>query len=171
MLGLNAPGYGNPPDMSPDEAEAQGFQRWMSFRHVEDMRAIMVQEGDAHKQIAILEMGWTTDPIHPNYSWHAVDEDTQAAYLVGAYQYAAEYWRPWVGLMTTIYIADLGWTEDDEEYWWAINKAGYDNGWQGRPAYFELSWMARTIDDVFIPARDPADPNAVTVAPITSCEE
>jgi hypothetical protein len=117
-------------------------------------------------------MGWTTDPrADSDYFWHAVDEDTQAEYLVGAYEYAAQHWRPWVGLMTTIYIADIEWTEDDEEYWWAINKAGYDHGWQGRPAYFQLSWMARYQDDVTIPARDPSDPAAVTVAPITSCEQ
>lgn len=171
VLGLNAPGYGNEPELSPEEAEDQGFQRWMTFRHVEDMRAIMVERGDAAKQIAILEMGWTTDQIHENYSWHAVDEDTQADYLVRAYQYAAENWRPWMGLMTTIYIADIQWTEDDEEYWWAINKAGYDNGWQARPAYYRLSVMPRYQDDVFTPERDPGDPAAVSLPPVTGCEE
>lgn len=170
VLGVNAPGYGNPPDLAPDDAERQGLQRWMTFRHVEDMRAIMVASGDAEKQVAILEMGWTTDPIHESYKWHAVDEQTQAEYLVGAYQYAAEHWRPWMGLMTTIYIADIEWTEDDEEYWWAINRAGYDNGWQGRPAYYQLSWMPRTIDDQFIPARDPGDPEVATVTPIVACD-
>src|SRR5690606_9295569 len=95
VLGLNAPGYGNPPEMSPEDAAAEDGHRWMSFRHVEDMRAIMVDEGDAAKQIAILELGWTTAPADdPVYGWHAVDEETQAAYLVGAYRWAAEHWRP-----------------------------------------------------------------------------
>jgi len=171
VLGLNAPGYGNPPEMSPAEAEAAGFLRWMCFRHVEDMRAIMVEAGDAHKQVAILELGWTTDRIHPDYAWHAVDEETQAAYLVGAYRYAAQHWRPWAGLITAIYIADISWTPDNEEYWWAVNIAGYDNGWQGRPAYYQLSWMERYVDDTFIPARDPSDPDAVIVDPLPPREE
>lgn len=172
VLGVNAPGYGAPPELSPDEAEATRGHRWMCFRHVEDLRAVMVQQGDAAKQIAILELGWTTDPRPDSpYHWHAVDEQTQADYLVRAYQYAAEHWRPWVGLIVTIYIADLDWTPDDEQYWWAINQAGYDQGWKGRPAYFELSWMARYIDDTLIPARDPADPDAVTVDPLPPRDE
>jgi hypothetical protein len=170
VLGLNAPGYKWPPTISPDDAEADPDigQRWMVFRHVEDMRAIMVQEGDAHKQVALLEVGWTTDPRPDSpYHWHAVTEEQQAEYLVGAYQYAAEHWRPWVGLMVTIYIADLEWTPDDEEYWWAINQAGYDWGWKGRPAYFQLSWMARYIDDQYFPPRDPGAPEVTTVRPQT----
>jgi len=168
VLGLNAPGYKSPPEVSPDEAAADPAigQRWMVFRHVEDMRAIMVAEGDAAKQVALLEVGWTTDPIHPAYSWHAVSEQQQADYLVGAYRYAAQHWRPWLGLMVTIYIADIEWTPDDEQYWWAINVAGYDGGWQGRPAYYALAVMARYVDDVFIPARDPSSPEAVTVSPL-----
>jgi len=172
VLGLNAPGYKSPPTMSPDEAEAELGHRWMVFRHVEDMRAIMVAEGDAGKQVAILEMGWTTDPRPDSpYNWHAVSEETQADYLVGAYRYAAEHWRPWMGLMVTIYIADINWTPEDEQYWWAINEAGYGSGWKGRPAYYELSWMERTIDDTFIPARDPNDPEAVFVDPLPPREE
>jgi hypothetical protein len=167
VLGLNAPGYKFPPEKSPDEAERELGHRWMVFRHVEDMRGIMVAAGDAHKQVALLEVGWTTDPRPDSpYHWHAVDEETQAAYLVGAYRYAAEHWRPWVGLITAIYIADISWTPDDEEYWWAVNIAGYNSGWRGRPAYYHLSWMERYIDDTFIPARDPDDPGAVTVDPL-----
>ncbi len=85
---------------------------------------------------------------------------------MGAYRYAAQHWRPWVGLMVTIYIADISWTPDDEEYWWAVNIAGYDNGWKGRPAYYQLSWMERYIDDTFVPARDPGDPEAAIVEPL-----
>lgn len=123
VLGLNAPGYKAPPEASPEEGEsnpAYGGGRWFVFRHVEDMRRIMVMNGDAAKQIAILEMGWTTDQVNESYKWHAVTEQEQADYLVGAYEYAAEHWRPWMGLMTTIYMADTAWTEADEQYWWSI---------------------------------------------------
>ncbi len=121
VLGLNAPGFKAPPELDPAEAESNldyGGGRWFAFRHVEDMRAIMVDEGDAAKQVAILEMGWTLDTVNPEYAWFAVDEATQAEYLVGAYEYAAANWQPWIGLMTTIYIADWEWQADTHEQWW-----------------------------------------------------
>jgi hypothetical protein len=124
VLGLNAPGYKAPPELSPDDAaesEEYGNGRWFAFRHVEDMRQIMVDNGDEDKQIAILEVGWTTDTVNETYAWHAVNEQEQADYLVRAYQYAEEHWQPWIGLMTTIYIADYFWTaEEHEQWWWAI---------------------------------------------------
>ncbi|MFQ5422023.1 MAG: hypothetical protein ACE5EY_16875, partial [Anaerolineae bacterium] len=123
VLGVHAPGYNAPPEVSPDEAavtELYGNGRWFAFRHVEDMRAIMVANGDGRKQVAVLEMGWTLDEVNEEYAWFAVDEATQADYLVRAYQYAAEHWQPWISLMTTIYIADPNWTAAQEQWWWAI---------------------------------------------------
>lgn len=122
VLGLNAPGYKAPPELDPADALAEeyGGGRWFAFRHVEDMRAMMVANGDGRKQVAILEMGWTLDEVNPDYAWHAVDEATQAEYLVRAYQYAAENWQPWMGLMVTIYIADWEWTPEHEQWWWSI---------------------------------------------------
>ncbi|MFZ0548863.1 MAG: hypothetical protein WAM60_25660 [Candidatus Promineifilaceae bacterium] len=143
VLGLNAPGYKAPPETSPDEAAVSaeyGNGRWFAFRHVEDMRQIMVANGDEARQIAILEMGWTTDQSDPNsiYYWHAVTEQEQADYLVRAYEYAAENWQPWIGLMTTIYIADYIWTPDqNEQWWWAIT---LPDG-TPRPAYEALKVM------------------------------
>jgi polysaccharide biosynthesis protein PslG len=142
VLGLNAPGYKAPPEMSPEEviaAEGFGGFGWNTFRHVETMRAIMVANGDAHRQIAILEMGWTTDPIRPEYAWHAVSEEEQAAYLVRAYQFAEQHWQPWIGLMVTIFMADADWTAADEQYWWSIT---LPDG-TPRPAYFALQQMRR----------------------------
>jgi polysaccharide biosynthesis protein PslG len=122
VLGLNAPGYRAPPELDPAEAETEvyGGGRWFAFRHVEDMRALMVDNGDGHKQVAILEMGWTLDQVNPEYSWFAVDEPTQADYLVRAFEYAAEHWQPWMGLMVAIYIADADWTPANEQWWWSI---------------------------------------------------
>ncbi len=141
VLGANAPGYKAPPELDPAAAEAPeyGGGRWFAFRHVEDLRALMVANGDGHKQVAVLELGWTTDKVNPDYAWHAVDEATQAEYLVRAYQYAAEHWQPWVGLMTTIYIADWEWTPENEQWWWAIV---LPDG-TPRPAYFALKDMPK----------------------------
>lgn len=141
VLGVNAPGYKAPPELDPAAAEAAeyGGGRWFAFRHVEDMRALMVANGDGRKQVAVLEMGWTLDEVNPDYAWHAVDEATQADYLVRAYQFAAENWRPWIGLMTTIYIADWEWTPQNEQWWWAIV---LPDG-TPRAAYFALKEMEK----------------------------
>lgn len=146
VLGLNAPGYKAPPETDPDDAAdpelGWGGHRTFAFRHVEDMRAIMVANGDEGKQVAILEMGWTTDPRPASsYHWHAVTEDEQADYLVRAYDYARQNW-PWVGLMTTVYIAKYDWTEENEQYWWAVTYPDYPET-RVRPAYEALKAMPK----------------------------
>ena len=52
----------------------------------------------------------------------SVTKEQKADYLVRAFRYAKEHWSPWIGLMTVISIADPRWTEDDEQYWWAITE-------------------------------------------------
>jgi polysaccharide biosynthesis protein PslG len=146
ILGVNAPGYKAPPEVSPEEAAdvdlGWGGHRTVTFRHVENMRAIMEAYGDAQKQVAILEMGWTTDPRPDSpYHWHAVTEAQQADYLVRAYRYAAEHW-PWVGLMCAVYIANHDWTEADEEYWWSITYPDFP-ATRVRPAYEALKAMPK----------------------------
>ncbi|MBI5651452.1 MAG: beta-galactosidase [Chloroflexi bacterium] len=128
VLGVHAPGFKAPPEMSPDDVGKNptynnnegAAGRIYSFRHVEDIRKIMVAKGDSAKQIAILEFGWTMDPIHPEYSWFKVDEQTHGKYVEGAYQYAKKNWAPWIGAMFVIYFANPDWTKDNEEYWWSI---------------------------------------------------
>ncbi len=145
-LGVNAPGYKAPPEMSPDEVEKRpeyGGKRFFCFRHVEDLRRIMVKYGDEDKQIVVLEMGWTSDPRPDSpYHWHSVDEGTKGEYLVRAYRYARENWAPWIGLMVTIYIPDVTWTPEREEYWWAILDPCYPELCL-RPAYVMLKDMPK----------------------------
>ncbi len=146
-LGVHAPGFKAPPETSPDDVarnpaynHGEGAAgRIYSFRHVEDIRKIMVAHGDSAKQIVILEFGWTLDTVHPAYSWFRVDEQTQAAYIVGAFQYAKKNWAPWIGAMFVIYMANPDWTKDTEEYWWAIDQP------DGTPrgAYVRLKAMAK----------------------------
>mgnify|MGYP001111362701 CR=1 FL=1 len=156
VLGVHATGWKSPPEADPaavardpnlhnpgDTATVpEDLRRVYCFRHVEDLRQIMVQYGDADKQVAVLEFGWTTDPIHPDYSWFAVTEQQQADYLVGAYKYAREHWSPWIGLMCLIYISDPDWTEQNEQYWWAITWPGYPEP-DLRPAYEAIKAMPK----------------------------
>jgi len=145
ILGVNAPGYKAPPEMSPDEVAARpdlGGQRFFAFRHVEDIRHIMEKYGDSDKQVAILEFGWTTDPLHPEYAWHAVTEKEQADYMVRAYQYAYDHWSPWISIMSALTLADPGWTPNDEQYWWAITYPDWPEN-RVRPAFDALRTMPK----------------------------
>lgn len=158
LLGLNAPGYKAPPELSPtaaaDPANGYGGHQTFCFRHVENMRAVMEHYGDSAKQVAILEYGWHADanPEHTDYAWFAVTPEQQADYLVRAYAYAMENWTPWVGLMFVWNFPDSKWTPENEEFWWAIADPfwwGFDNdfdNWLGgavRPAYNALKAMPK----------------------------
>jgi hypothetical protein len=160
VLGLHAPGFKHAPETDPQQVVDEGGLRWQAFRHVEHMRAIMVANGDSQKQVAITEMGWTIDPRPESpYHWFAVSLDEQADFLARAYRYAAENWRPWVGLVSAIYLPAPHWTEDDEEYWWAIGTAA-PPPWlmDTRPAYAALVEMQKfsTNPEYAKPARDPS---------------
>ena len=137
VLGAHGAGYKAPPEMSPDQVAADpsyGGHRFFCFRRIEDLRNVMVKNGDAGKQIWLLEFGWTSDEVHPAYAWHKVTEDQKAQYIVGAYKWAADHWAPWIGVMTLWNLPDPSWTTDREEYWWSIaNADGTD-----RPAYTAL---------------------------------
>lgn len=145
MLGVHAPGYKAPPEMDPadvarnpqfnnNDPSAEDQRRAYAFRHAEDVRKVMAENGDQDRQVAIMEMGWTSDP-RPNspYTWHSVTEDEKAQYLSRAFQYARQNWTPWVGLMSVIYIPDPSWTPSEEQYYWAITnpdgtvRAAYDS--------------------------------------------
>ena len=112
----------------------------------------MIANGDAARQMALLEVGYTTDPRESIYNWFAVSEEEQAIRMVAAYRYAAEHWRPWVGLMSAIYLAKPTWTPDDEQFWWAFNdplagEAGI------RPVFGGLARMEKYCGDMVVPQR------------------
>ncbi|MBI2756226.1 MAG: hypothetical protein HYX52_05905 [Chloroflexi bacterium] len=101
------------------------------FRRVEQLRQVMERNGDAAKQVWLLEFGWTADTIHPAYSWFAVSEEKKAQNVVAAFQYARQNWRPWVGVMFLWTLPDPQWPADREEVWWAIT----NTDGSPRPAY------------------------------------
>lgn len=101
------------------------------FRRIEQLRQVMLDNGDGARQIWLTEWGWTADTVHPAYKWFAVSEDKKASNLVDAFVYAREHWTPWIGVMTVWTLPDPTWTAEREEFWWAIaNPDGTP-----RPAY------------------------------------
>lgn len=164
VVGVHAPGF-SAPSYGPDDAERDGQGRWATFRRVEDLRKIMIQNNDAARQMAILEFGWTVDQVNPDYMWYAVTEEQQAEYLLEAYDYALEHWQPWVGLMSVIYLPKPVWTENDEEYWWAISTPNEGH----RQAFYDLANMQKICGDYIIPERDPDSPEALGLVPADIC--
>ena len=157
-LGAHGPGFNAPPETDPAEiAQTPGLanpgdfennvpeelRRVYGFRHVEDVRQIMVQNGDTEKKVVLLEFGWTVDPRPDSpYYWHAVTQDEQNEYLQRAYQFAKENWRPWIGVMSLIYIANPQWTQDDEQTYWSIVYPTYPE-FTPAPAYMGLKTMPK----------------------------
>jgi len=143
VLGAHGPGFKAPPDISPDEAAVSpvyGGHRSFTFRRVEDLRQIMVDNGDEAKQIWLLEFGWTTDLVNPAYAWHRVTPEQHGEYLVAAYRWANQNWAPWIGVMALWTLPDPGWGPDREELWWAVgNPDGSD-----RPALTRLRAARQT---------------------------
>lgn len=149
-LGVHGAGFAAPPDLDPATAASDqryGGYRFFAFRHVEDIREIMVRNGDADKQIVLLEFGWTYDPVNAAYKWHGADagitDMVQAEYLRGAYEWAAANWQPWIGLMSLLTMPNLDWLDDgnpqdEEQYWWAILEPSQINELKLRPAYVVL---------------------------------
>jgi hypothetical protein len=137
VLGAHGAGYKAPPWVSPDDLAR--FKQWgghasFGFRRVEQLRQVMERNGDANKQIWLTEFGWTSDPIHQAYAWHRVSEQEKADYIVAAYQWAANHWAPWIGVMVLWNMPAPDWTETREEYWWSISNPDGST----RPAYDRL---------------------------------
>jgi len=125
VLGAHGAGYKAPPSISPEELASDrtwGGHSSFGFRRVEQLRDIMVQNGDEAKQVWLLEFGWTSDTVHSAYAWHRVTEQQKADYIVDAFRWANENWRPWIGVMTLWTMASPEWNEGREEYWWAVTR-------------------------------------------------
>lgn len=137
-IGVHGAGYGSAPEVAVN-SDAKFPHASFYFRRVEELRNIMVLNGDSAKQVWLLEFGWTTDKVNPQYSWYAVTPEQQADYIVRAYKYAKSSWSPWIGPMFVWNIADPAWTPEFEQYWWSITNPDGTT----RPAFDALS-TART---------------------------
>ena len=163
VVGVHAPGYAAP-EVGPDDEAA--LQRWFTFRRIEDLRKIMLRHGDEARQMAVMEFGYTTEALNPDYRWFAVTEEERADLLVRAYEYAIANWRPWIGLMTLIYLPDRAWRREDEQFWWSIVEP--DTGLP-RQAFIDLANMRKVCGDFIIPKRKPDSPVALGISPAPIC--
>jgi len=120
-IGVHGAGFSSPEAaIGSNPASPAPTHSFAYFRRVEQLRDIMVLNGDSAKQVWLLEFGWTTDTVNPEYAWFAVTPEQQGEYIVRAFQYAKTNWSPWIGPMFVWNVADPAWTPAQEQYWWSI---------------------------------------------------
>jgi hypothetical protein len=120
---LGVQGNSAAPDPMADPGSLDGFtDPSFYFRRVEQLRAIQERNGDTEQPVWLLEFGWTSDKLHPQYSWYAVSEAQKADNILSAFQYARANW-PWMGVMTVWALPDPAWGPEREEYWWAVSNS------------------------------------------------
>jgi hypothetical protein len=143
VLGVHPYGFAYPPD------DPHGAHEGLNFARLEDLREIMVANGDAEKPVWATEVGWVTEAVAEEQAWLQVTEEQQAAYLIGAFDRAGEEW-PWLERIA-VWNLSVGLEVDDEKRGYSI----VDDGYGPRPAYEALAAMpkrdtAETIPSVSI---------------------
>ncbi len=142
-LGTHPGSNNNSPDeFWPDNPGPHGWSdhRSFYFRRIEDIRSVMVVNGEQDKPIWITEFGWTTANSAPGYEY-GIDntEEEQAAFLTRAFEIARSEW-PWVEAM---YVWNLNFAvvvdPDDEKAPWAV----LNSDWSPKPAYDALIDMPK----------------------------
>jgi len=143
VMGAHPGSNNNSPDQIwPDNPSADGWDNHRSFyfRRIEDIRAVMVANGEQDKPIWITEFGWTTENHAPGYEYGTFNtEADQAAYLTRAVEIARTEW-PWV---TAMYVWNLnfaiGLSPTDEKVPWSV----LNPDWTPRLAFEALRDMPK----------------------------
>lgn len=139
----------NPPDTlwPSNPGPGPGWQNDASFyfRRVEQLRQVMVDNGEVNKQMWLTEFGWysTPNPAAGYEYGRYVTEDQQAQYISRAFQKAAQEY-PWMGVMMlwnlnfsqTNVTANAG----DEKVGWSILRRDGTK----RPAWGAIQGLARS---------------------------
>lgn len=149
-------GAANSPDwLFPDNpGDAQGWNDHPThyFRHVENIRKLMVENGLADRQMWITEYGWATPNNTPGYEFgNQIPLEKQADYIRSAVervytQYRDEQGRPWVG---NLFL----WNLNFAVLWGVQGNPEHEQGsfgilnpdWSPRPAFLTLQGLHAQI--------------------------
>lgn len=141
-IGVHPSGYGNPPDVRVQDAQAGRYSRPSHFDHpsfyfrnvMEQYRNIMVKYGDGNKRLWPTEFGWASSGNpRPGYEYAVYNsEQDQGQYIVRAYQMMRDW--GWVGV-AFLWNLNYNVTQPGSEM------AAF--GIQGRPAYGALQAMPK----------------------------
>jgi hypothetical protein len=143
VLGMHVSSTNNPPDkMYPNDPCTGNWSNHPSyyFRRAEQLHQVMIENRD-QRPAWITEFGWTTKNEAKGYEYGALNnEQDQASYLVGAFDYAKQNW-PWV---TGMFVWNLNFSTvappSDEKYPWSV----LNGDWSPRPSYTALKNMAKS---------------------------
>lgn len=92
IMAVHPYGFANPPD------DPHGAHKGLNLARLQDLRDIMVANGDSNKPVWITEFGYTTTPS-PGSEELVVTEEQQAEYLVRGFEFIKQKWD-WVQLYT-----------------------------------------------------------------------
>jgi hypothetical protein len=131
VLGAHPYGFAYGPD------DPHGGHEGLNFARLEDLREIMVVNGDDQKPVWATEVGWTTEAVTEDQAWLQVTGEEQAAYLIGAFEKAEKEW-PWLERMA-VWNLSAGLEPDDEKRGYSI----VDDQYRPRAAYEALAVMPK----------------------------
>ena len=146
VVSAHPSGFSNPPDCTPATPQCSLSGAWntddsfFAFTRVSQYRDVMVQNGDAGKQIWFTEFGYCSNPTPPpGYEYcRYITEDQQAIFLQQAYAMARQ--TPYVGAMFTWNLNfQLSVPQFDEKWGFGVVRDDYS----GRPAYGRLLGMPK----------------------------
>jgi len=143
VLGVHPGSNANPPENMWPEKPGPG-PGWTThgsfyFRRVEQLRQVMVENGDAQKQIWLTEFGWaSTDKAAHNFEYaEQVSEEKQAQYLATALRMGRDEY-PWMGPMLVFglnfSLPNVATDPGDERIAWCLLRRDGSK----RPSFFAL---------------------------------
>ncbi len=129
VLGAHPGSNANPPDkMYPDDpGPGPGWTDHPSFyfRRIEQLRGVMLENGDGQKQMWLTEFGWaSSDNPAPGYEYAAQNsEEEQAQYIGQAFRMGRDNY-PWMGPMLLFQLnmatPNISTDPGDERIAWGI---------------------------------------------------
>jgi hypothetical protein len=128
ILAIHAYGWHFDPDSPPDPEV-------VNFRRTELLRAIMVQNGDAHKSAMITEGGWND---HPRWT-RAVRPAQRITYTLRAYEIAQEEW-PWLDSLS-FWVFRFPWDQNSYQDYFTFVRTDFEP----KPIYWEVQQYARQL--------------------------
>jgi plastocyanin len=148
VLGAHPGSNANPPDtMWPDKpGPGPGWNNHASFyfRRIEQLRQVMLENGDAQKQMWLTEFGWaSTNKPAPGFEYAAqTTEAEQADYIGRAYRMGRDQY-PWMGPMVlfqlNLALPHISTDPNDERIAWGLIRRDGTK----RPAFTAVQQYAR----------------------------
>jgi hypothetical protein len=147
-IGVHPGGQLNTPDQMWPENPGPGpwrDSREFYFRRVEDIRLMAVQNGMADKQLWITEFGWATANNTPGYEYgNSISYDTQAQYIIRAFQRGRREYAPWVGAMFLWQLNfAVPWKANGNEQHEQASFGVLNGDWSPRPSWYAIQAMPK----------------------------